>query len=338
MVTFSQQPLVFQAAVRSDVGLVRENNEDSAYAHPNLLALADGMGGHACGEVASSVAIHTFAHCNNHTPYDFLQTADHARRILQRMSLADRELATMGTTMVAIHHHEGSFRVSHIGDSRLYTFHDGTLNQITTDHTHVQHLINTGRITTEQAQTHPLRAMLLKSLDDQPGGADPDVINLELSNGDRVLLCSDGLTDYVADEVIVNALRIPDREKAADALVESAKKAGTRDNVSVIVADITRADTPPAQYAGAAQHPITLSPQAAQALQDVDPHYGGPITVTPEPQDDELTPTQVIPQINQASRFTPGGMPYVSENPFPVAPMLAGTAVLVVSTAIFMIL
>lgn len=339
MPNVSHQPLVFHYALRSDVGLVRENNEDSAYADGDFLALADGMGGHSSGEVASAVAIRTLANHLRAQPAGFTQGADRTRRILQHMSIADKKLATMGTTLVGLQHHDGQFYIGHIGDSRLYTLIEDSLTQITVDHTHVQHLVNTGRITPEQVHSHPLRAMLLKSLDDQPGGADPDLIPVDLNEGDRVLLCSDGLSDYVADEAIQAALNLPNLNEAADALVEAALVAGTRDNVTVIVADVTRQDPPLASYGGAAEQPIAISPQAADALAQADPEYVGPIEVTPDPANDPLTPTQVLPQTGRrAAHPNPAGIPYIPDGPFPVAGMLAAGAVLVVGAAVVMIL
>src|SRR5699024_11693898 len=165
------------------------------------------------------------------------------REILRGMSKADESLTTMGTTMTALQHEAGSFFVCHIGDSRLYTLREGVLTQVTTDHTHVQQLVETCRITREEVDTHPYRAMLLESLDDQPGGSAPDLIPLDLGAGDRVLLCSDGLSDYVPDDTIAQALHLPDRGAAADALVAAALRARTRDHVTENVADVATGES-----------------------------------------------------------------------------------------------
>lgn len=270
--------LRFRYAVRSDVGIVRENNEDSAYASEDFLVLADGMGGHASGEVASAVAVHTYATHTGPSAQEYEKAATTTRKILRAMSKADETLLTMGTTVVALAASESGFLVSHIGDSRIYLQRGGELTQITTDHTHVQHLVETGRITREEVSTHPYRAMLLKSLDDQPGGAAPDTIPLELRSSDRVLLCSDGLSDYVSEYVIAEILLLPDLDEAADELIQAALRSGTRDNITVIVADVT--DDAPSQagagepaYAGAAAEPLRVSDPAQSALYAADPEF-----------------------------------------------------------------
>lgn len=327
-------PLVFLSALRSDVGVVRENNEDSAFAGPGFLALADGMGGHSSGEVASAIAVHTFAAQTFTDPESFRDAAGLTREILRRMSKADESLETMGTTMTALQHTGGAFYVCHIGDSRLYTLRGGALRQATTDHTHVQHLVETGRITREEVSTHPYRAMLLKSLDDQPGGSAPDLMPLDLEAGDRVLLCSDGLSDYVAEHVIAAALRLPDRDEAADALVAAALRAGTRDNVTVVVADVAPAEAGNRQFAGAANEPISVSPEAAAALTDADPDFSGPVAAIGAREDDPLTHTTALLQITHvASPAAKRARPRVT-----LPGVLAACAVIAVGVAIAVLL
>lgn len=288
-------PLRFRAAVRSDVGTVRENNEDSAYADADFLVLADGMGGHSSGEVASAVAVHTFASAAQSS---LPAAARRTREILRHMSGADEALHTMGTTVVALQRVEGAFHLCHIGDSRVYLLRDGQLRRLTTDHTHVQHLVELGRITPEQVATHPYRAMLLKSLDDQPGGADPDLLTVDLHEGDRVLLCSDGLSDYVNDHVIGEALRRGEPTETAEALVATAIRAGTRDNITVIVADLTTAPGTEPQLGGAAAEALSLSPQACRALTEIAPDFTGALTEPDAAGDDPLTRTTLLPRLS----------------------------------------
>ena len=325
-------PLIFRSALRSDVGLVRENNEDAAYADGDLLILADGMGGHSSGEVASAVAVHTFAAADGEPPESFTAAAHRTRQTLRAMSGADATLETMGTTVVALRVLDAEFYACHIGDSRLYTLRDGALTQVTTDHTHVQHLVETGRITREEVATHPYRAMLLKSLDDQSGGSEPDLIPLDLHAGDRVLLCSDGLSDYVPEQVIANILNLPDREEAADALVSAALRGGTRDNITVIVADVAAETAEPAEFAGAAGESLALSDEAARALRKVNPEFAGSISGETG-EDDALTHTTLLPETGLTGAAAGNHQPGV-----PIAGILAGCSVVVVAVAAWLLI
>lgn len=272
--------VTFRCAVRTDLGTVRTNNEDSAIAAARLLVLADGMGGHAAGEVASTVATRVFAQLSDQlasgggtdiadVAAGITQAGRSTRSALQHMSDADPMLESMGTTLLAVVSHGGHVTIGHIGDSRVYALRGSSLYQVTTDHTHVQRLVDTGQLTPEKARTHPYRAMLLRSLDDQPGGPDLDVIALEIEPGDRLLLCSDGLSDYLAPEEIGEVLAHPDRDEAAERLIDAALRVGTRDNVTVIVADVVEdadgvdADT---ALAGAVVDGLDLSEAASAAL------------------------------------------------------------------------
>src|SRR5690625_2605514 len=171
------------------------------------------MGGHSSGEVASAVAVHTFAAAAGDPPESFSTAAHRTRQTLRAMSSADATLETMGTTVVALRVVGAEFYACHIGDSRLYTLRSGELTQVTTDHTHVQHLVETGRITREEVATHPYRAMLLKSLDDQSGGSEPDLLPLDLHPVDRELLGLDGFTGLVPDQVNYDNLSRIEREE-----------------------------------------------------------------------------------------------------------------------------
>ncbi|WP_235856805.1 PP2C family protein-serine/threonine phosphatase [Occultella glacieicola] len=267
----------FRYAVQTDLGTVRTNNEDSALGSPRLLVLADGMGGHAAGEVASSVAVRVFAEVEHSPgtdiPTQLLNAGRASRRALHGMSEADAMLESMGTTLLAVASDGEHVTIGHIGDSRVYALHEGSLYQVTTDHTHVQRLIDQGQLTPERARTHPYRSMLLRSLDDQAGGADLDIIALTVTPGDRLLLCSDGLSDYVSAEHIGELLTRPDPAEAARALINAALVLGTRDNVTVVVADVIAepdgdTDLLAAEpvFVGAVTDGIALSPDAGASL------------------------------------------------------------------------
>ncbi|MGZ4620145.1 MAG: protein phosphatase 2C domain-containing protein [Frankiaceae bacterium] len=229
-------------AVRSDVGHVREGNEDSAYAGARLVAVADGMGGHAAGEVASSTVIQTLAALDDDAAggdlLDALSRAVlQANSTLRTLSAQDIRFDGMGTTITALLSAGGRLGLIHVGDSRAYLFRDGELEQLTHDHTLVQDLVDVGRITADQAKTHPQRSLLTRALDGR-AGVHPDVSVRQARLGDRYVLCTDGLSSVVSDETIAEALRLPDPQAAADRLVELALRGGGPDNVTVVVADI----------------------------------------------------------------------------------------------------
>ncbi|WP_162526425.1 PP2C family serine/threonine-protein phosphatase, partial [Mycobacteroides sp. CBMA 326] len=237
--------LVLRYAARSDRGLVRSNNEDSVYAGARLLALADGMGGHAAGEVASQLVIAALAPLDDDEPGgDLLDTladavhsgngaiADHVR--------AEPELDGMGTTLTAFLFAGKRLGMVHIGDSRAYLMRDGELAQISKDDTFVQTLVDEGRITAEQAHNHPQRSLIMRALTGAP--VEPTLIMREAHAGDRYLLCSDGLSDPVSHETIAEALEIADVSAAADRLIELALRSGGPDNVTVVVADVVELD------------------------------------------------------------------------------------------------
>jgi protein phosphatase len=220
---------------------MRTNNEDSVYAGPRLLALADGMGGHAAGEVASNVVISALAHLDEDRPIDDLlstlrdATVD-ANNHLRDLVMQDPNLDGMGTTLTALLFAGQRVGLVHVGDSRAYLVRGGQLTQITHDDTFVQALIDEGRLTEEEASSHPQRSLILHALN----GADvePDLSIREVRVGDRYLLCSDGLSDVVSPDTLLEALRLPDPHESADRLVELALRAGGPDNVTCIVADV----------------------------------------------------------------------------------------------------
>src|SRR5246127_477582 len=233
--------LVLRYAARSDRGLVRANNEDSVYAGARLLALADGMGGHAAGEVASQLVIAALAHLDDDEPGgDLLSKLDAAisegNSAIAAHVEADPELEGMGTTLTAILFAGNRLGLAHIGDSRGYMLRDGELAQITKDDTFVQTLVDEGRITAEEAHSHPQRSLIMRALTGHD--VEPTLIMREARAGDRYLLCSDGLSDPVSHGTIEEALQIPDVAESADRLIELALRGGGPDNVTVVVADV----------------------------------------------------------------------------------------------------
>jgi protein phosphatase len=230
--------------VRSDLGLVRGNNEDSVYAGPRLLAIADGMGGHAAGEVASKIVIATMEPLDDdHVPGDLL-AALRAAVLEANQRIADavgqnRELDGMGTTLTALRFAGSQVALVHVGDSRAYLLRGGVLSQITHDDTYVQYLVDSGKLTADEAKDHPRKSVILRAL--RGAEVEPDVAIREAQAGDRYLLCSDGLSDVVSIETMHEALQIPDPQESADRLVELALRSGGPDNVTVIVADVVNA-------------------------------------------------------------------------------------------------
>ncbi|MFD0360324.1 PP2C family protein-serine/threonine phosphatase [Nocardia sp. GCM10030253] len=237
--------LVLRYAARSDRGLVRGNNEDSVYAGARLLALADGMGGHAAGEVASQLMIAALAHLDDDEPGDDLLGKLDAATHEGNAAIADHveeepELDGMGTTLTAILFAGKKLGLVHIGDSRAYLLRGGELTQITRDDTFVQSLVDEGRITPEQAHTHPQRSLIMRALTGNE--IEPTLIMREARAGDRYLLCSDGLSDVVSDETIANTMREGTQDECADRLIELALRSGGPDNVTVVVADVIDLD------------------------------------------------------------------------------------------------
>ena len=236
-------------AARSDVGLVRQENQDSGYAGPHLLVVADGMGGHAAGDVASSIAIGEMVSLDGESPgadealdrlAGALRTANNElREAVQRQP----ELQGMGTTVTALLRTGNKVAIAHIGDSRAYLLRDGTLTQITHDHSFVQSLIDEGRITQAEAEGHPQRSLVTRVLTGQHED-EPDLAMREAHVGDRYLLCSDGLSGFVARDTIQEILEQPQPPgAAADRLVELAMRAGAPDNVTCIIGDIVDLNT-----------------------------------------------------------------------------------------------
>ncbi|NTW39930.1 MAG: Stp1/IreP family PP2C-type Ser/Thr phosphatase, partial [Cellulomonadaceae bacterium] len=270
--------IALRYAARSDVGLVRANNQDSAYAGPHLLAVADGMGGHAGGDVASSVAVAHLAPLDDeaHGPDEVLSELGRALHSAHDELLAraeeNPELSGLGTTVTALLRSGNKLAMAHIGDSRAYLLRDGELTQVTTDHSFVQHLVNTGKITAEEAERHPQRSVLLRVLGDFDMDILPDMSVREARAGDRWLLCSDGLSGVVSGDTIAQTMReAADVDTCADQLVQLALRGGAPDNVTVVLGDVVEVDALPDGAAPATTSHIV----GAAALERNQPTLGG---------------------------------------------------------------
>lgn len=235
----------FNYAALSDIGKIRQSNQDSGYAGPNLLVLADGMGGPAGGDIASSIAIDHLRSLDNEAdnPEEALESLreaiSQAHQELCERSTQDPALTGLGTTCIAIRRSKDALTMTHIGDSRAYRLRGGELRQMTNDHSFVQYLVDTGQLTPEQAETHPQRSVLLRVLGDSQEDVTLDESHPEFTVGDRWLLCSDGLCGFVSGQTIGKMLyRSETPQQACESLVELALKAGGPDNITCVVADI----------------------------------------------------------------------------------------------------
>lgn len=270
-------------AARSDVGLVRQSNQDSGYAGPHLCVLCDGMGGPAGGDLASALAIEHLAplDADSHQAGELLgllrQAVDTAHDDLVAVSSRSPELAGLGTTCIAVMRSGNKLAMVHVGDSRAYLLRDGELNQVTTDHTFVEYLVETGRLTREQARRHPQRSVLLRVLGDAEGRVQLDESIREAVPGDRWLLCSDGLCGPVSAETIGEVLAsVPDPNQAAEQLIDLALRAGGPDNVTAVIFDVVDDDAEPQtvpqvvgsaanRRAGGTSTPAAASPEGASS-------------------------------------------------------------------------
>lgn len=234
----------FRWGACSEVGLVRQVNEDSKLAAPPLFAVADGMGGHASGDVASALAIEVLE--SELKRSDSISDAVHsANKAIFQRAAKDPDLTGMGTTLTAMWADETSAHIAHVGDSRAYLLRDGQLTRLTTDHTVVNRLVQQGRILPEDADRHPQRSYLERAL-----GVDPevevDVHMLDMAPGDRVLLCSDGLFGMIDDDLIQSVLEEESHpQRAAERLCEEAVHAGGNDNVTTVVIDFPAGSSSP---------------------------------------------------------------------------------------------
>ncbi|WP_345038154.1 Stp1/IreP family PP2C-type Ser/Thr phosphatase [Streptomyces sannanensis] len=264
--------LSLRFAAGSHKGMIREGNEDSGYAGPRLLAIADGMGGQAAGEVASSEVISTLVQLDDDVPGSDILTSlgtavQRANEQLRVMVEEDPQLEGMGTTLTALLWTGQRLGLVHVGDSRAYLLRDGLLTQITQDHTWVQRLVDEGRITEEEATTHPQRALLMRAL----GSGDhvePDLSIREVRAGDRYLICSDGLSGVVSHQTMEEALAsYQGPQETVQELINLALRGGGPDNITVIIADVLDVDGGDTLAGHLSDTPVVVGAVAENQLQ-----------------------------------------------------------------------
>ena len=235
--------LRFSGAGVSDVGVLRPDNEDSAFVGPYVAVVADGVGGAAAGEVASASATYAMAatalgRFGDVPEMVLLDGAEAARASVQRGVQTDLRRLGMATTLTAVVCDGARAVVGHVGDSRAYLLRDGALTQLSRDHTYVQGLVDRGQLDAQGAWRHPWRNVVLRSVDGDPVHEGLDLVPVPIRPGDRLMLCSDGLTDLVPDPVVADLLATSDPHSAAAVLVQAALGAGGRDNVTCVVLDV----------------------------------------------------------------------------------------------------
>ena len=257
-------------AAKTDVGRVRQGNEDSYLVQDPLFAVADGMGGHLGGEVASATAVETITSGTERSmprdPSDLAALVRAANAAIWEKSKDDPDLRGMGTTCTLAMIEDGSLHIAHVGDSRAYLLRSGNLEQVTEDHTLVSRMVQEGRISAEEAERHPQRSIITRAL-----GADSDVsvdeITVALSEGDRILLCSDGLTSMIDAGTVHDVLeRQSNLEAAVDELVELALDAGGEDNVTVVLIDVVEDGAERPAAAPARQDDVRREPTEPDAV------------------------------------------------------------------------
>ena len=251
----------FNTSGRSAVGLVRQGNEDSGFISPQLIAVADGMGGHAAGEVASRIAVEvlqslspslTSEEIDEDSVEDLLMHSLHSIDVeISVVTEEESEKRGMGTTLTALLIRDKFISLLHVGDSRCYRLRGNTLEQLSNDHTVIQELLDQGAITAAEAVEHPQRSMLTQALRGD-GDVTPVLQMYEIKIGDRYLLCSDGLSGVLTEKEIKVGLKKSDRDEAVKFLVDATYINGAPDNVTVLIADISDSSTTQATLLGAA--------------------------------------------------------------------------------------
>jgi PPM family protein phosphatase len=238
----------FNSFAQTDLGLVREGNEDSAITCANLIAVADGMGGHAGGEVASAIAINALSQLHpvlmdekvdNDSREDLFLNVTHEidQEILEK-SKAQPDLAGMGTTLTALSIFDKNIELLHVGDSRCYRYRDNKLEQLSYDHTVMQELLDQGRLTPQEVFDHPQRSLLTQALMGD-SGLDPILISFEIKKDDRYLLCSDGLTNVLSDYEISKIIEANEDKTIPQSLISEVRSKGAPDNITIIWSAVT---------------------------------------------------------------------------------------------------
>jgi serine/threonine protein phosphatase PrpC len=287
------------SAAVSHVGKVRSNNQDSAYAGMHLFVVADGMGGHAGGDVASAIAAKRIAEAD--VDYPSVRDAESALRqsliaansILAETVFEHSELTGMGTTVSGLLRVGNQFALAHIGDSRVYRFRDNELTQITADHTFVQRLVDSGRITPEEAAVHPRRSVLMRVLGDVDAAPEIDTAIFDTQPGDRWMLCSDGLSSYVSDDKMAAILAtVHTAQGAADRLVKESLDHGAPDNVTVVLVDIDDSNGASGispTFVGSAAAPLSFESESSRRPIRLPTLLLHPLKATP-PEDSHFEP------------------------------------------------
>jgi protein phosphatase len=234
-------------AALTDVGRARERNEDSYLAGEHVFAVADGLGGHNAGDVASRLAVEPLAaleRAMDGTPVDRVADAlaravSAANRAVYQRAQADAKVRGMGTTLTAVAISNGSAHLAHVGDSRCYLLRGGEISQLSSDHTLVARMVAEGKLSPEEAENHPQRSILTRALGAEPE-VDVDTLELQLQSGDRIVICSDGLSSVVPEEQILATLSdSKELKEACKRLVDAANERGGPDNITVVVVEVT---------------------------------------------------------------------------------------------------
>ena len=274
--------MVVHAFAASNIGKVRKSNQDSGYAGYNFFFVADGMGGHAGGDIASAMVSQAVASADQgyESPLDAIRSVDKAlvaaNEKLTKTVADHQELRGMGTTFSGLMVVDDKIALSHIGDSRIYRVSDGKLKQISKDHTFVQRLVDTGRITEEEALVHPRRNVLMRVLGDVEIELEIDSEVHDAVAGDRWLLCSDGLSGFVEESVISQILlnKTVDPEEAAELLIYEALEQGAPDNVTVVIVDVLApgvqlATAPVAKFVGSAENDVVIAEHKGRRIVEI---------------------------------------------------------------------
>jgi serine/threonine protein phosphatase PrpC len=251
----------FETSARSAIGLVRQGNEDSAFASAQLIAVADGMGGHAAGEVASRIAVQVLQKLEPTLTADEVDEDSVEDLLMHSLHSIDAEIAAvteeeiekrgMGTTLTALLIRNTTIALLHVGDSRCYRLRGNTLEQLSNDHTVIQELLDQGAISEAEAAEHPQRSMLTQALRGD-GDVTPVLQMYEVKKGDRYLLCSDGLSGVLTDKEIKVGLKKSDKDEAVKFLNDATYINGAPDNVTILIADISDTSTTSSTLLGAA--------------------------------------------------------------------------------------
>ncbi|PWG59605.1 PP2C family protein-serine/threonine phosphatase [Bifidobacterium catulorum] len=308
----SAEALTLYSTTVSDVGYVRKNNQDSSFAGRHFAAICDGMGGHAGGDTASTIAIRSLAHIEHEDAADDVEIIASmmetsvlaAHDAIVGKAKHERRLSGMGTTVTALSLVQNHWILAHIGDSRAYLLRDGHIIRTTKDHSYVQHLIDTKRITEPEAKNHPQRNVVMRVLGDFDIDPRPDISIRRALPGDRWLLCSDGLCGVLEDSTIQEVLeKVADPEECAQMLVAMALKAGSTDNVTAVIADATL--PLPGGGSDGTNAPVPLVGGAvSSSLESIADIIDEPVATAPALKADAGSPAQRAAALTQSEPVT----------------------------------